>query len=115
MKEITFLLPCSSVSDWSDDNWNCLQDLINSPQKVGVGTLSQPCRFTIVESSLFSEIVDIYRLDKGKIYSYDNSSSSYVDSGKYISDNIPHHSWLYNSSTKKLFNYQGTSYTYIDH
>lgn len=112
---VSYTFPNTKPDGWTDDNWNIIQKLLGSPQKVGVGTLSQPCQFTIVESSLFND-VDIYRLDKDAIYSYDSSKFKYVDSGKKISDNVPLHSWIYNKTTKKLFNFSGANnYTLIDH
>ena len=51
-----------------------------------------------------------------EIFEYNSSSSSFEKTQDRVSEIIPLHSWLYNKTIKKLFNYSGKqSYTLIDH
>ena len=109
---ISYTLPTSKPSDWSNDMWNNINKILGEPSNIGLFTVSNICNFRILNSNLFNDN-KIYRLDTDQLYDYVNNS--YQVTGK-VSDEIPYWSWLYNSNTKKLFNYSGKqSYTLIDY
>ena len=109
---VSWTFPSSKPSDWSQSMYNNIKTIL-SGAPIGFIVISNDCRFWITNSNLFSDQM-IYRLDTDEIYVYNNGS--YTLSSDKVSDNIPYYSWLYNKTTKKLFNYSGKqSYTLIDH
>ena len=113
--KFTWTMPATKPSDWTDDVWNNMNKMIGTYSYIGTGVQSQPCAFSI-STKLFSDINRIYRLDTDEIFEYNSSSLSFEKTQDRVSEIIPLHSWLYNKTTKKLFNYSGKqSYTLIDH
>ena len=113
--KFTWTMPATKPSDWTDDMWNNMNKMIGTYSYIGTGVQSQPCAFSI-STKLFSDINRIYRLDTDEIFEYNSSSSSFEKTQDRVSEIIPLHSWLYNKTIKKLFNYSGKqSYTLIDH
>ena len=109
---VSWTFPSSKPSDWSQSMYNNIKTIL-SGAPIGFIVISNDCRFWITNSNVFSDQM-IYRLDTDEIYVYNNGS--YTLSSDKVSDNIPYYSWLYNKTTKKLFNYSGKqSYTLIDH
>lgn len=109
----TYTVPTSKPENWNDYQWNSINKMVSYNSKIGVGVMSQPTAFKILNSELITNNV-IYRIDQAKIYVYNNGWKE--DTSRIFDDEIPPHSWCYNSTTNKLFHYEGNAeYTYINH
>lgn len=101
---ITWTFPSSKPSTWTQEMYDNIKAMFESPCQIGFGTYSFDSYFVILESVGLFEDNKIYNLATNKLYDY--KDNSWIELGK-VSDNIPYRSFLYSKELGKLYFYYG--------
>lgn len=105
----TWTLPSSKPSDWSQEMYDNIKQMMQNPSKIGFGTESNEAAFHIISSECqnIMNVIEIYDLSTGTIKYYDSATGTWLTSKqKAIGDAIQPNSLVYSSYTKKLFYYR---------
>jgi len=100
--DISYTLPETQPSDWSDEDWSNLKYMMTQPCSVGFGAQSQNSRFMVVDQEEIFEKDNIYDLDKNYIHVFVNNTWLKM---MRASDILPNKIWIYNDKLKNLYWY----------
>ena len=97
----TYTLPSSKPSNLTDEQWQNLQTLLNTPQQIAYGCYSNRAAFKIESQRGILPDTNIYDVSTGTKYVL-NTSNKYVASGKFTKDDILPNSLIYSPTNKHL-------------
>lgn len=107
----TYTLPSSKPSNLTDEQWQNLQTLLNTPQQIAYGCCSNRAAFKIESQRGILPDTNIYDLSTGTKYVL-NTSNKYVASGKFTKDDILSNSLIYSPTNKHLIYFDRDSKHY---
>lgn len=107
----TYTLPSSKPSNLTDEQWQNLQTLLNTPQQIAYGCCSNRAAFKIESQRGILPDTNIYDLSTGTKYVL-NTSNKYVASGKFTKDDILPNSLIYSPTNKHLIYFDRDSKHY---
>ena len=107
----TYTLPSSKPSNLTDEQWQNLQTLLNTPQQIAYGCCSNRAAFKIESQRGILPDTNIYDLSTGTKYVL-NTSNKYVASGKFTKDDILPNSLIYSLTNKHLIYFDRDSKHY---
>lgn len=111
--DIKWTLPTSKPSDWSQAMYDNIKKMLSGPNRIGVGAVNMPVKFTIVEQAQVLDNGYIYSIHNNSVYDYDVSSASWKKIGS-CTNMLPNRIFLYNpDSCKFYFYYDSTRFVQI--
>lgn len=99
---LEYALPLTKPSNYSEEMYNNIKAMLLNPSRIGVGCHSQQGNFTILEQKYVFEDSDLYDLVNDVIWKYNESTQTWVDSGK-ASESLEDGRLYFNTHSKVLF------------
>lgn len=106
VKTLTFELPSTKPSNWPQDMYDNIKQMMQNNSKIGFGTESNECCFAVYQDKCVNimDKIEVYDLASGKIRIYDKNGNEIKSSP--IGDAIQPNSLVYSSYIKRLFYYR---------